>query len=163
MPARNASRLEVAPVAEFVRIDPAGKTTDELLVEIAHAVNKTHDCVHRGQAEQAARDQEAAEKRHQMANTIASTQGSVRSLFKRLGKLETTQGLDSTRIDKLAKMFGAEKAPKGQKPPKGRGIVGWSGWQMVGASSGILVIYKIVIPLLEPVFRAIHHAIMAVS
>lgn len=148
-------------MAEFVHIDPAGKTTDELLVEIAHAVNKTHDCVHRGQAEQAQRDQEASEKRHQMANALASVQGSVRSLFGKVGKLETTQEVDSGRIDKLAKMFGAEKAPKGQKPPKGRGIVGWSGWQMVGASSGVLLLYKIVVPLLEPLFRAIHHAIMA--
>lgn len=158
-------------MAEFVPIDPTGKTVEQLLTEVAHAINKTHDCVHRGQAEQAERDKDASEKRHAMAQELMTLQGDVRNVGSGLeavkdevAEMRTRQDIDSGRITRLSKGFGAEKLEPGEKV-KLRGVAGWDGWKaaatVFGSLSGVVLAYKIAEPLLEPALKAIHHAIMA--
>lgn len=148
-------------LTDFPRIDPDNLSDRELMLATLRGMEATHACIDGFRSEQGVVNREATEKRHSMSNTIASVQGAVRVMSGKIGKVEAVQEMDSGRIDKLAKAIGTEKPSPGEEHIKPKGILGWNGWTVVGASGGLLVLYKIIEPLLEPAFRAINHAIMA--
>lgn len=131
-------------VVKFDSIKPDGLSDRELLEAAVHGVNRVHECVHSFRSEQ---------------------EGVNSHLTKSIGDLKTQQNITDGRVTTLAKAFGAEELKPGEKPVKLKGIGGWSGWKALAtlmmSLSGIVLAYKITEPLLEPLFRAIHVAIMA--
>lgn len=128
----------------FTPIEPRGLSDRELLEAAVHGVNKVHECVDSFRADQ---------------------EGVNKHVTEAIGSLQTKQDIADGRLATLAKAFGAEKLEPGEKPVKLKGIGGWPGWKALAtlmmSFSGIVLAYKITEPLLEPVFRAIHAAIMA--
>jgi hypothetical protein len=139
----------------------------ELKRALAHGINAIHDCLDGFRAEQAAENEDARHKRHRMANTIASVQGSVRALYKRIGALEADATTTKGSVKRLSKMFGAEPVEEGEKPPKGRGVATWSGWKVIAAIfaslGGVVLAYKIAFAVLKVAAPALHHALMTAA
>jgi hypothetical protein len=149
-------------VTEFKPFEPEGLSDAERWRALAVGLNSIHSCVDGFRAEQAKRDAEAARKRHQTNSVVIGLQGSMNAVVTDVGELKVRQGVTDSQVTSLNKALGIAKTEPGEKRPKVRGVIGWNGWTMLGASGGLVVIYRIVVPLLEPVFHAINHAILAV-
>lgn len=163
-------------VAEFQRIDAAqlaNLTPDQKLDLVIDATMRTHDCVHRFQADTARQLGEAREKRHQLSNSMMAMEGavdrmagSVEALAGEVGGLKAQRVMDSAQLDKVAKVVGAEPWKRGEPKIKPKGIgqmsLGKAAAAGLSVITGSVVVYRIIEPLLEPVIRSLHHILMTV-
>lgn len=125
----------------FKTIEPQGLTDRELLEAAVHGVNKVHECVDSFRQEQ---------------------EGVNRHVTDSIGALTARHEMMDGRLSTLAKAFGSEELAPGEKRPKLRVFPHWQDIATIFMSvSGAVLAYKVVEPLLEPIFRAIHAAIMA--
>lgn len=129
---KSASRSRA--VSKFDPVVVKGRALDEVLQAIADAINKTHDCIHRGQEEQAERDRVADEKREAIRKDLVAVRGDVETL-------KDNQTITKTRVDTLVKLFGAEPVEKGEKRPKGHSVLTWGGWKLLAAIGGCYTLF----------------------
>jgi len=111
-------------VAQFLPINPDGLSDRELLEAAVKGINNTHDCVHRLASETAA------------SHIALKTE--MDHVKTEVGDLKTDRDVTNGRIEKLAKMFGAESWQPGESRVKPRGIGGWS--TPKAAAAGMFII-----------------------
>lgn len=164
-------------LTDFPRIDPEGLSDRELMLATLRGMEATHACIDGFRTEQGLVNIHAKEARHRqgqeltnLRSDIVGVQQSVAEVREELGgvrgevgEVKSAQQITDGAVAGVAKALGVMKAGPGERAPKVRGLAGWSGWTVFGAASGLVLVYKIVVPLLEPALHAIHHAIMAVQ
>jgi hypothetical protein len=164
-------------VTDFPRIDPEGLSDRELILATLKGMEATHACIDGFRAEQVKVNRHASEVRHAQGQELMNLRGDIIGVQQsvaevredltgvrgEIGEVKAAQEIADGAVSGLAKALGVIKSAPGEKAPKVRGIAGWSGWTVFGAMSGLVLAYKIIVPLLEPAFHVIHHAIMAVQ
>jgi hypothetical protein len=119
------------------------------LADIARGLNEVHRCVDGFRKDQEAVNTRAAGDRRILSRKISTMGRSVAAI-------KTIQDVDSGRITKLAKMFGAEKVKPGEKRPHGRGILTWGGWKLLGAAGGciglVVFLFQLCVAIAPAVF-----------
>lgn len=164
-------------MTHFPRIDPEGMSDRDLILATLKAAEATHACIDGFWTAQGKVNDHAREVRHRQGQELMNLRGDIVGVQQsvaevreelsgvrgEVGEVKSAQEISEGTVSGLAKALGVMKADPGERTPKVRGLAGWSGWTVFGAVSGLVLVYKIVVPLLEPVFHAIHHAIMAVQ
>lgn len=143
-------------VSKFDPVVVKGRALDELLQSIADAINKTHDCIHRGQEEQAERDRVADEKREAIRKDLVAVRVDVQTL-------KDDQTITKTRVDNLVKLFGVEPVEKGEKRPKGKSLLTWGGWKLLGAVSGCFTLFVVGFQLAVRIAPVIYDYLMGLQ
>jgi hypothetical protein len=76
---------------------------------------------------------------HQVHDCVDLTNGKLEDLAKDVGAIATSQAVDSGRIDKLAKLFGAEKVAPGEEKPRSHAVATWGPVRAVGGVAAALL------------------------
>lgn len=125
-------------MAEFLNIETRGKPIDEALALIAEGLNKTHHCVHTGQAEMRAAHAEATSAREALATKVDGLAGAV-------GALDTRQDITEGSVSALAQALGGQ-IQTGTVRIKAK--FGWMDWlKFAGAAGGALAIVIFLVQL----------------